>query len=155
MGEGSSIGNLNQITSFPGYDPTYFAHEHDRLPELIIDSHACITERHVIDCTNCVRIAKFATVAGYRSQILTHSIELYRNRQESKPVSIGAYCFVGTGSILLGGSTLPDYTILGAGSLLNKAYSESYYLYAGNPAKPIKALPQDTGYFRRATGAVH
>ena len=155
MGEGSSIGNLNQITGFPADDLSYFGADSDRHPELILACHAAVTERHVIDCTNRVRLGKFATLAGYRCQILTHSIDLYQSRQASKPITIGEYCFVGTGSILLGGSTLPDCCVLGAGSLLNKVLTETHSLYAGVPARLIKHLPHDTGYFQRETGAVH
>ena len=155
MGEGSSIGNLNQITGFPARDTSYFSADLDRRPELILGCHAAITERHLIDCTNSVRIGKFATFAGYRSQLLTHSLDLYECRQTSTPIVIGDYCFVGTCSVVLFGSVLPDYSVLGAGSLLNKEYSQTYFLYAGSPAKPVKPLPRDTGYFRRETGAVH
>ncbi|MGA9673640.1 MAG: hypothetical protein WBQ94_30895 [Terracidiphilus sp.] len=155
MGEGASIGNLNQITGFPAGDTSFFSADRDRRPELILGCQAAITERHLIDCTNSVRIGKFATFAGYRSQLLTHSLDLYDCRQKSTPIVIGDYCFVGSGSIVLSGSGLPDYSVLGAGSLLNKEYSETYFLYAGSPARPIKPLPRDTGYFQRKTGAVH
>lgn len=155
MGEGTSIGNLNQITGFPANDSSFFTADRERRPELILGCHAAVTERHIIDCTNSVRIGKFATFAGYRSQILTHSIDLYQCQQKSKPVVIGNYCFVGTGSVLLSGSALPDYSVLGAGSLLNKEYSETYFLYAGNPARAVKPLSHDTGYFGRETGGVH
>ncbi|MGO9336306.1 MAG: acyltransferase [Terracidiphilus sp.] len=155
MGEESSIGNLNQITGFPAGDASCFRADRDRRPELILGNHAAVTERHLIDCTNSVRIGKFATFAGSRSQILTHSLDLYECRQKSKPIVIGDYCFVGTGSIVLSGCSLPDYSVLGAGSLLNKEYSETYFLYAGSPARPVKPLPHDTGYFQRKTGAVH
>jgi len=155
MGEKSSIGNLNWISGFPESDKTFFGGEHDRRPELVICSHAAITNRHIIDCTNSVRVGKFSTVAGYRSQILTHSIDLYNSRQASKPISIGEYTFVGSASILLGGSALPDYSVLGANSVLNKAHAEPYVLYAGNPAKAVKVLSRDMAYFHRSTGYVH
>lgn len=155
MGEASSIGNLNQITGFPAGDTSYFSADRERRPELILGNHAAITERHIIDCTNSVHIGKFATFAGYRSHLLTHSLDLYECRQKSKPVVIGDYCFVGTCSVVLFGSILPDYSVLGAGSLLNKEFSDTYFLYAGSPAKPVKPLPRDTGYFQRTTGAVH
>jgi len=155
MGERSSIGNLNQITGFPAGDTSYFSSDLDRRPELILGCDAAVTERHIIDCTNSVRIGKFATFAGYRSHLLTHSLNLYECRQESKPVVIGDYCFVGTCSVVLFGSVLPDYSVLGAGSVLNNEYSETYFLYAGTPAKPVKPLPHETGYFQRKTGAVH
>jgi len=154
MGEQSHLGNLNWVTGFPASNKGFFQGEPDRKPELIIGEHAAITNRHLIDCTNSVRIGRFTTFAGFRSQILTHSIDLYRCLQASKPVTIGDYCFVGTSCILLGGSALPDYCVLAAGSVLNKTYSESHQLYAGNPAKAVKPLPQEMLYFNREAGFV-
>ncbi len=155
MRQESSIGNLNWITGFPLRDKSFFGAESERRPELIVERHAAITNRHFIDCTNSVHLGEFATFAGIRSQLLTHSIDLANSQQSSKPVSIGKYCFVGTGSILLSGSTLPDYSVLGANSVLNRAYEETHVLYAGNPARAIKTLPRDTQYFLRTRGVVH
>lgn len=155
MGEQSCINNLNWITGFPLSKDAFFRNEQDRRPELILGEHASITNRHLIDCTNSVRIGRFTTFAGFRSQILTHSIDLQDCCQSSKPVTIGDYCFVGTGCVLLGGSALPDYSVLGASSVLIKSYSETHQLYAGNPARPIKRLAEDLGYFHRKTGVVN
>ncbi len=57
--------------------------------------------------------------------------------------------------MLLVGSALPDYSVLGAKSLLNRAQTERYFLYGGVPAKPFKALPETHGYFLRKTGFVY
>ena len=154
MDEESYLGNLNWVSGFPVADTTHFGEEHGRRAELVIGEHASVTHRHIIDCTNAVRIGRFSTFAGYRSQVLTHSIDLQRSRQASKPVTIGEYCFVGTGSVLLGGSELPDYSVLGALSVLNKAHTETHWLYAGNPARPVKSLAQEMLYFNRTTGFV-
>jgi hypothetical protein len=51
----------------------------------------------------------------------SHSIDLHECRQSSKPFAIGEYCFVGTGCVILAGSELPDYSVLGASSLLNRS----------------------------------
>lgn len=155
LGETSLIGNLNWITGFPANDDRFFSADLGRRPELIIGDHAAITSRHLIDCTNRVTIGEYATVAGTRSQFLTHSINLHESRQSSRPIIIGKYCFIGTASVLLGGSALPDYCVLGACSLLNKSYTETHFLYAGNPARAIKALPQDMAYFQRISGFVY
>jgi serine acetyltransferase len=155
MGESSSIGSLNWITGFPAGNRAFFASDVGRRPELVLGAEAAVTTRHYIDCTNSVQIGKFTTFAGARSQILTHSIDLNECRQSSKPVTIGEYCFVGTGCVLLAGSVLPDYSVLGASSMLNKEYSEAYFLYAGNPAKAVKPLSRDMAYFKRLTGFVH
>ena len=155
MGAHSSIGRGNWITGFPAQNKTFFAHQKDRVPELILGSQSAITHRHIIDCTNAVHIGEFTTLAGYRSQILTHSIDLMDCRQSSAPVRIGDYCFVGTDCVLLGGSALPSYSALGAKSLLNKAYEQTYSLYAGVPAKPVKSLEPEMKYFQREVGFVN
>jgi acetyltransferase-like isoleucine patch superfamily enzyme len=155
MGEKSSIGNLNWITGFPADDRAFFGADVERRPELVLGEEAAITTRHFIDCTSSVQIGRFTTFAGARSQILTHSIDLHECRQSSKPVTIGDYCFVGTGCVFLAGSTLPDYSVLGASSTLNKQYADPYFLYAGNPARPVKPLPKEMAYFTRSTGFVH
>jgi len=153
--ESASIGNLNWITGFPSGDHGgHFGHQTDRHPELILGRHSSITNRHLIDCTERIQIGAFTTVAGFASQLLTHSINLETSRQEALPISIGAYCFVGTNCVLLGGSSLPDYSVLGAKSLLNRACTESYFLYGGVPAKPIKTLPASYRYFQRTSGYV-
>jgi acetyltransferase-like isoleucine patch superfamily enzyme len=154
MGESASIGNLNWITGFPSGGTGHFAHQIDRHPELIMGQHSAITNRHIIDSTARISIGAFSTVAGFASQFLTHSINLGDNRQEAFPISIGTYCFVGTNCVLLKGSGLPDYSVLGAKSLLNQDFKESCYLYGGVPAKPVKALDLTTKYFQRKTGYV-
>lgn len=150
----ASIGRGNWITGFPLGPSPHFAQETDRQPQLIVGEHSAITHRHLIDCTNAVTIGKFTTFAGFQSQILTHSIDLERNRQASAPVQIGDYCFVGTNCVLLGGSALPDYSVLGAKSLLNKSFTETHHLYAGVPARSVQPLSPDGEYFKRTEGFV-
>jgi len=154
LAESASIGNLNWITGFPSGTTGHFEHQFDRKPELIMDRHSAITNRHLIDCTERIHIGAFTTVAGFASQLLTHSINLEKNRQEAVPITIGAYCFVGTNCVLLGGSALPDYSVLGAKSLLNRAFKESCFLYGGVPAREIKPLDITTRYFQRTNGYV-
>lgn len=154
LGAHSLMGQLNWITGFPLGTSRHFAHQADRRPELIVERHAGISSRHFIDCTARVRIGAFTTLAGYRSQLITHSIDLEAGRQSSEPIDIGEYCFLGTEAVILGGSMLPHHCVLGAKSLLNKTFDEPYYLYGGVPAKPIKKLPEDMGYFQRQEGFV-
>ena len=154
IGESSSIGNLNWITGYPSGTRGHFEHQTDRRPELILARDSAITNRHLIDCTARIQIGEFTTVAGFASQLLTHSINLESSRQEAYPISVGDYCFVGTNCVLLGGSALPNYSVLGAKSLLNRSYTEGHFLYGGVPAKAIKAIPATTAYFQRQTGYV-
>lgn len=155
LGDSALVGNLNWITGFPlSADAAHYADQSNRQPELTIGDHAALTNRHLIDCTDAVTIGRYATFAGLRSQILTHSISIAESRQRSKPVVIGDYSFVGSGAIVLPGSKLPAYSILGAGSVLNKQYLDESWLYAGNPALPVKQLDRDAAYFARTVGYV-
>jgi acetyltransferase-like isoleucine patch superfamily enzyme len=148
------IGRGNWITGFPSGPSKHFAHQPGRRSELVLGEHAAITNRHLIDCTGGVTVGRFTTVAGFHSQILSHSIDLEQGRQSSAPVTIGAYCFVGTQCVILGGSVLPDFSALGAKSLLNKEFSAGHFLYAGCPAKPVRELPESAAYFHRTRGFV-
>jgi acetyltransferase-like isoleucine patch superfamily enzyme len=152
--EHASIGRGNWITGFPLGPSGHFAAEANRRPQLIVREHAAITHRHLIDCTNSVTIGSYTTFAGFQSQILTHSIDLQHNRQASAPVRIGERCFVGTNCVILGGSVLPDFCVLGAKSLLNKALTETHTLYGGVPAREVQKLAADWAYFHRSEGFV-
>jgi len=155
LNNAAKIGSLNYITGYPTTLKDSFSHIVDRKCELIINEHTAITSRHFIDCTAGVYLGKYTTFAGIRSQILTHSIDLKYCRQDAEPVHIGNYCFVGSGCILLKGSVLPDYSVLGAASMLNKAYSDTGYLYGGVPAKKISEISvKEHLYFSRQNGYV-
>lgn len=154
LAAGARIGRLNWVTGFPGGGGTAFAHQPARVSRLRLDREAAITNRHLIDCTSEVRIGAWATVAGFRSQLLSHSIDLTHNRQDSAPIEIGARCFVGTGCIVLGGARLPDCAVLGAGAVLNKAHTATHTLYAGQPARAVKTLDPTAKYFTRERGYV-
>ncbi|MFN9645263.1 MAG: acyltransferase [Cyanobacteriota bacterium] len=155
IGEQATIGRGNWITGFAtGTDSPHFAHQPDRRAELLLGAHAAITKNHHIDCTSRVSIGPFTTLAGYHSQILSHSIDLQHNRQHSEPISIGSHCFIGTACVILGGSVLPDHCVLGALSLLNKSHDESWSLYAGQPARRLKSIDPGAAYFSRHQGYV-
>lgn len=156
MGMRSSIGRGNWITGLSAKcHSRHFSHQHDRVAALEIGECANITKNHHIDCSNLISIGRFSTVAGYRSQLLTHSIDLLENRQDSSPIVIGEYAFVGTNSVILGGCTLPSYSVLGAKSLLNKVFTEQWKLYGGVPAKMLTDIPRKAKYFSRTDGFVY
>jgi acetyltransferase-like isoleucine patch superfamily enzyme len=152
----SSIGRNNWITGFSTYtNSPHFKHQVGRKAELILKESANVIKNHHLDCTNSITLGRFTTISGYHSQLLTHSINLIDNRQDSLPIYIGDYTFVGTNVVILGGAYLPDYSVLGAKSLLNKAYSEEWKLYAGVPAKIVGDMPENAQYFKRTEGFVY
>lgn len=156
MKDNSSIGRSNWITGFPtNTDSPHFKHQKDRKAALYLGESSAITKNHHMDCTHTIEIGKFSTIAGYNSQFLTHSINVFENRQDSAPITIGEYTFIGTNSVVLGGANLPTHSVLGAKSLLNKSFNDPWKLYAGVPAKSISDLPKTAKYFSRERGFVN
>lgn len=62
---------------------------------------------------------------------------------ELDEVRIGSYCWLGMNSIILPGVHLGDFTIVGAGAVVTKSFSEGYCIIAGNPAKIIRMLDKE------------
>lgn len=157
MEEGSIIANFNWITGFPtNTNSPHFGHQSDRSASLILMRQCAITSRHMIDCTNTITIGEFSTIAGFRSQFLTHSLDVKNCFQDSKPITIGKYCFIGTQSVFLPGSVIPDYSIVAACSMVKDKFDLPYSVYAGNPAiKVNKNLITEYKYFSRERGYVN
>ena len=151
----SSIGTLNYITGYPEGMKESFSHVLSRKCELNLGQHSAITSRHYIDCTSGVYIGEYASIVGVNSKLFTHSIDIYKNRQDSKSIFVGKYSMVGTCCVLLPGAYLPDYSILGSSSLLSKKLTEINVVYGGAPALVVKKLEHDeVAYFKRQYGYV-
>jgi serine acetyltransferase len=102
-----------------------------------------------------VEIGNYSTVGGYRSQILTHSVNIRSGRQELSKVSVGSYTFIGTACVLLKGACLPDFCVLSAHSTLAPGLpGPPHQLLRGNPAIPVKSLHPESTYFHRAEGRI-
>lgn len=154
LGESATIAHLNWMTAYPAASGPHFATEKDRCPELSIRRHGAVTSRHLLDCTNRISIGAYSTVAGFRSQFLTHSIDLHSSRQVSAPIDIADYCFIGTGVVMLPGSRVPRACAVGALSAYRGQFTQEHSLYSGVPAKWCKQLSSDDQYYCRTTGFV-
>lgn len=153
VGAHGAIGPLNWIGAYRSPTPLLGADD-DRRSELVIGDHAGITMRHYIDCTDSIRIGSFTVLAGCRSVLLTHSVDMLAGRQSCAPITIGSYCFVGTNCVVLAGSALPDRSILGAMSLLNRELPTPNRVYAGSPAREIGTLDERARFLNRTTRRV-
>jgi carbonic anhydrase/acetyltransferase-like protein (isoleucine patch superfamily) len=57
--------------------------------------------------------------------------------------TIGDYCLIGIGAIIMDDAVIEDYVMLGAGSLVAPGKRlESGYLYVGSPAKQVRPLKE-------------
>lgn len=151
----SQMGAFNWITGRSVEAPSpFFAAESDRCSAFRIGTHATITARHYIDCTNSIAVGAFSVVAGVRSVLMTHEVDVRLGCQVSRPIVIGEYCYLGTGCTLLPGTVVPDRSVVAAGALVRGDLAHSYRIYAGMPARVIAELPVDTPYFTRREGVV-
>lgn len=146
------IGNLNWVFGVPSDSMFFRGVERDS--SLHLGEHSAITSRHIIDATDAIRIGTFTTVAGYRSQLLSHSINIETGQQGCAPIVIGDRCFLGTSIVVFGGCRVHDRIVVGAGSIVNHDLKDVGSLYAGVPARKIKELDPASDYFSRSTGRV-
>lgn len=120
---------------------------------LLVGRQSAITSRHYLDCSGGIRVGAFTVVAGVRSTVLTHQVDIDAGRQTVRPVRIGDYCFVGSNARLTPGSVLVDRCVVAMGAVVVGKLNEPGMLYAGVPAKPIKAFG-DAEFFKRVDGYV-
>lgn len=150
LGSNASVGHWNWITAAtmlvdPPYVPTSGC--------IKVEKEAAITSRHYIDCAGGVEIGTATTVAGVRSTILSHQIDVTDSRQTAVPILIGAYCFVGSNVLVTPGASIPDCCVIAMGATVVGQLPEQGMLYGGVPAKALKSVAQ-AQYFRRERGFV-
>lgn len=155
LDSGARIGSMNWIAGLSiSQSKEHYLDNSQRRSNLTIEENASITNQHLLDCTDHITIKRFSTVAGYRSQILTHEIDIYKSTQKSSPVIIGEYSFIGSGVIILAGTKFPSSSVLMAGSLCRISSLDSFSLFGGVPAKKIKKYEDSAKYFFRLNGHV-
>ncbi|MBC7632277.1 DapH/DapD/GlmU-related protein [Aeromicrobium sp.] len=143
LGEGSSIGRLNVVSSHP-----VFVRNYPSGATLTLDAKSKVTSRHQLDCSGSVHVGELSSIAGHQTRVMTHSIDIERDAQAAHPVHIGDRSFVGTRCLILGGAALPSRSILAAGSVLPRRSGDSPSgLWAGVPAQ-YKA-PVSGAWFER------
>ncbi|MFA4928239.1 MAG: hypothetical protein WC558_06965 [Patulibacter sp.] len=153
LGENAVIAHLNWIYAIPMHF-RHLSHEKERRAELVLEDGAGVTRRHLIDCSNTVSLGRNALIAGYGTQVLTHAIDLGEGKQGSRPVLIGESSMVGTRAVILGGSVLPGFSALGAGSVLRSVYERQHRIYSGVPATDVAPVDPSSEFFRRSSAYV-
>ena len=88
-----------------------------------------------------VHIGKDVAIGpGVKIVTKNHNLQDVWGYQERKPVHIGDYCWIGANAVILPGVTLGPRTVVGAGAIVTKSFSEGYCVIVGNPAKIMKRL---------------
>jgi acetyltransferase-like isoleucine patch superfamily enzyme len=146
MGEGATIGSGNLVKGWWDH-PTEPLAERD--PSLVLGDHAQIASYHYLDCVDTLELGRYAAIAGFRSTVLTHSIDLVRDKYVVGPIILGEYAVVMSGCMILAGTRVPPRSIVSAGSVVDTKLSGELTLYRGNPAVAVRELPERLGYFQR------
>lgn len=70
-----------------------------------------------------------------------HNLCNFSEYVKSEPITIGDNCWIGAGAIILPGVQIGNHTVVAAGSIVTKSFSDTNQLIAGNPAVMKKKLP--------------
>lgn len=137
MGDDASIGQLNWFSAAA----EGVTHGDPRAAgRMVMRRKAEMTSRHYIDCSGGVRFEERAVMGGVRSTILTHSMDVSDWTQRSRPFVLGARSVLFTNSVVLGGATIADDSIVAARALVRDDLDEPEKLYGGTPAKLLGAV---------------
>lgn len=144
LSECATIGRNNMISANRAYARIAGG------ARLELGDHAYLTSRHSVDASGSLIIGDYSALAGFGTQVLTHSIDLSRDAQTAYPIVIGERSFIGAKCLLLGGSRLPARSVLAAGSVLTDAERTEQGLWAGVPARFKTAI--EGRWFDREVG---
>ena len=148
LGEGASIATRNHIIGF-ALGSEIFQKSPNRNPSLVMGKHSQITVGHELDCCDLIEIGDYSSIAGFRSSILTHNLDLVRDRFLASPVRIGERSAVMSVCTILSGTGVPARSIISAGSVITTRLTQELTVYRGNPAEAVRTLPDTLGFFNR------
>jgi acetyltransferase-like isoleucine patch superfamily enzyme len=151
IGEGSAIGHLNIFRGgtiqLGRYVEILRQNEINAIPipiaanevdsTFIMGDGGTISTGHKIDFTDRVTFGKLVILGGRNSSLWTH------NRQNTKPIHIGDYCYLGSEIRITPGGEIAPRCIVGIGAVITKKFTEEYKFIAGVPAKVINDLSEE------------
>ncbi|NKX87506.1 acyltransferase [Nocardia coubleae] len=138
LGRDVMIGSWNWVSAHPGYQGYS-----DRAGRLIVGDGTFITSRHYLDCSGTIEIGEWSAIAGQRSTLQTHELDVVTNETTVGQVRIGDRALVATGCLMLRGTSLPDRSVLAAGSTMARQKPDTVLeqgLWGGSPARFIKPI---------------
>ncbi len=132
LGAYSTVLRLNVLNAIPDHDCTT-----EPLSRLDLGDGAIIVSGHRLDFTDQISIGRNVIVGGRNSSLWTH------NRQETAPIKIGDFCYLGSEVRVAPGVSLPRECILALGSVLAGSVDAPRSLVAGVPARVIRPLDDE------------
>lgn len=151
LAEHAAIGRWNTVTG-----PREFF-ESDAVgigSFLCLGKHARVSLRHYLSCAGGIRVGAFTSIGGVRSTIFSHQVDFQEATQIRRGVEIGSYSLITSDCRLAPGAKVPDRCVIGMGSTVIGSLKDSGWLYSGNPAKAIRELSAESGYFKRSHGFI-
>jgi acetyltransferase-like isoleucine patch superfamily enzyme len=132
LGDYAQVIRLNVLNAIPDHDCT-------TAPESVLDlgAGAVVTSGHRLDFTDRITLGRNVIVGGRNSSLWTH------NRQETAPIVVGDFCYLGSEVRLAPGARLPGDCVLGIGSVLVAWIEAPGSLVAGVPAKVVRPLDEN------------
>lgn len=101
----------------------------------IIEEDVLITNAHHFDVAGEISIGSRTVIAGMGSQFWTHG-----NGVIDRDIIIGSDCYIGTSVIFCPGTSIANHTVVGAGTVITKKFSEESVLIVGNDGKIKRQL---------------
>ena len=128
LGSFATVLRFNVLNSIPDNDsagPTD--------PRLVLGDGAYVVSGHRLDFTDRIVVGKNVIVAGRNSSLWTH------NRQATRPIEIGDFCYLGSEVRVAPGASLGEWSILAMGAVLS-GHADSRTVHGGVPAKPLRVI---------------
>jgi len=116
-------------------------HDENKINQFVMRKGASVIVHHVFNVSESITIGAWTCIAGYGSQIWTHSFVFGNEKAAlvSKPVRIGNNCYIGSGCVICPGVTIVDNVVVGAHTTIAKSIDKSG-LYVG---QSIRYIPYD------------
>ncbi len=108
---------------------------------LIIGDNFGISAESIIICENRIDIGKDVLIS-WGCQIMDtdyHKVSINGiTKNSTAPIKLGNHIWIGSNVLLLKGSVIADNTVVAAGSIVTKSFTQKNVLLAGSPATIIK-----------------
>jgi acetyltransferase-like isoleucine patch superfamily enzyme len=106
-------------------------------PRLRLGPGAVVVSGHRLDFTDRIDLGTNVIVAGRNSSLWTH------NRQQTMPITVGDFCYLGSEVRLGPGARLGAWSILAMGGVLVRPIQSDQVVVGGVPAKEIRPVTED------------
>lgn len=108
---------------------------------LLLHDSASITSRHYFDLSGGFEMHPFSVMAGVRSTVLTHSIDVRTGLHRTAPVRIGRQSVIFTNAVMTPGAEVGEQIAVSALSVVQGRLRKADGVYSGSPARLVTTMP--------------